>query len=102
MYGYTSRAEEFFSSHIGGDAGDYIYFDVVYGQNGALFFRSIDSHENDFFDDEAYVKETYYTVRNGMWIEVPETEINAAGVRNFPYIPETVRSVLVELQSLCD
>lgn len=102
VYGYTSRAEQFFSSHIGGDAGDYIHFDAVYDQNGTLFFRSIDSHENEASGDEAYVTETYYTVSNGMWIEVPETEINAAGVRNFEYIPETVRSVLVELQSLCN
>ena len=107
VYGYSAGAAPYSANSresgytIGGD-NPYGSLYLVTDRNGLIYLHHVwnGSDFDDDYNDIPYLDEKYLTVKNGQWVEVPAREINVASSRGFEYSPDTVRSVLAELQSM--
>jgi len=109
VYGFSSdtRDVEFYSSGYGTGfliGGDNEYYDLYLATDryGVLYLHQYVSNywydENDV--EFCEVEESYYSVINGRWVEVPEGEIDVQSRRGFRYSPDSVHDVLAELRLL--
>ena len=95
VYGYTTKAEQFQSSTVGGHGHDVF---LVTDRNGVSYLQEV--YYGGFYGEDEPGSEQYYTVRNGRWVEVKEAEIDIATIRELSVInADSVHAVLTELQS---
>lgn len=100
IYGYLSELLSY-GEYRFSEEGYCVEDRIVTDQNSAIYFLSIDRIEN-YETGEVRVTNTYFTLINGKWTEVPESGINIATTRELlpDSDPDSVRAVLAQLQTL--